>query len=234
MKRAVKDNKRARPQAGKTGTVCDLAAMVKLKHKFSYRLLGLTRATVLERLGHPVAGAWSWQPCNWKRTRKYAQFLRNKPPAGLGGVTVGSEEVVDRQRLSGSGYCFSASSPPFTAATAGIQTIGLLHDRPVLLQRVARQRAVRVPAAGRRRFDLARRQRQGRGLVIKANVNFNVTKTYFSDPLNSMDLASLITLIFIIYMKNKAVSFPLAKPTLSSNNRQPYPYTTLEIPIVKK
>jgi len=28
-------------------------------------------------------------------------------------MTVGSEEVVDHQRLSGAGYCFSASAPPF-------------------------------------------------------------------------------------------------------------------------
>jgi serine palmitoyltransferase len=36
----------------------------------------------------------------------------------IGGVTVGNEEVVDHQRLSGAGYCFSASSPPFTASAA--------------------------------------------------------------------------------------------------------------------
>jgi serine palmitoyltransferase len=29
------------------------------------------------------------------------------------GITVGNEEVVDHQRLSGAGYCFSAASPPF-------------------------------------------------------------------------------------------------------------------------
>ena len=31
----------------------------------------------------------------------------------VGGMTVGCEEVVDHQRLSGAGYCFSASAPPF-------------------------------------------------------------------------------------------------------------------------
>ena len=36
----------------------------------------------------------------------------------IGGVTVGNEEIVDHQRLSGAGYCFSASSPPFTASAA--------------------------------------------------------------------------------------------------------------------
>ena len=38
--------------------------------------------------------------------------------ASVGGFCVGSREVVDHQRLSGAGYCFSASAPPFSCATA--------------------------------------------------------------------------------------------------------------------
>jgi len=43
--------------------------------------------------------------------------------SSVGGFCVGSREVVEHQRLSGSGYCFSASSPPFvsTCASAGIE-----------------------------------------------------------------------------------------------------------------
>ena len=37
--------------------------------------------------------------------------------ASVGGFCVGSREVVDHQRLSGAGYCFSASEPPFLCAT---------------------------------------------------------------------------------------------------------------------
>ena len=36
----------------------------------------------------------------------------------VGGFCFGSREVVDHQRLSGSGYCFSASAPPFLCTTA--------------------------------------------------------------------------------------------------------------------
>lgn len=36
----------------------------------------------------------------------------------VGGFCVGSCAMVDHQRLSGSGYCFSASLPPFLAVTA--------------------------------------------------------------------------------------------------------------------
>lgn len=38
--------------------------------------------------------------------------------ATVGGVCVGSKEVVSHQRLSGAGYCFSASQPPFLAKAA--------------------------------------------------------------------------------------------------------------------
>ena len=53
----------------------------------------------------------------------------------IGGVTVGNEEVVDHQRLSGAGYCFSASSPPFTASAA-IQALSQLESRSELLGRL--------------------------------------------------------------------------------------------------
>ena len=53
----------------------------------------------------------------------------------IGGVTVGNEEVVDHQRLSGAGYCFSASCPPFTASAA-IQALSQLESRPELLRRL--------------------------------------------------------------------------------------------------
>lgn len=36
----------------------------------------------------------------------------------IGGFCAGSTEVVDHQRLSGAGYCYSASAPPFTCAVA--------------------------------------------------------------------------------------------------------------------
>jgi len=38
--------------------------------------------------------------------------------ASIGGMCVGDMEVVDHQRLSGAGYCFSASAPPFVAVAA--------------------------------------------------------------------------------------------------------------------
>jgi len=48
--------------------------------------------------------------------------------ASVGGFCVGSQEVVEHQRLNGAGYCFSASAPPFTC-TAAQAALTLLADK---------------------------------------------------------------------------------------------------------
>jgi serine palmitoyltransferase len=71
--------------------------------------------------------------------------------ASVGGFCVGSREVVDHQRLSGAGYCYSASAPPFTCAvaTASLRRmlqapalLSALRDRSVALHHAL---AARVP-----------------------------------------------------------------------------------------
>ena len=57
----------------------------------------------------------------------------------IGGVCVGIEEVVDHQRLSGAGYCFSASAPPFLASAA-IASLKRIRNNPALLESVRRNR----------------------------------------------------------------------------------------------
>ena len=52
--------------------------------------------------------------------------------ASVGGLCVGTREVVDHQRLSGAGYCFSASAPPFLSACACAALTKLEHHPKVL------------------------------------------------------------------------------------------------------
>ena len=56
--------------------------------------------------------------------------------ASVGGFCVGSKAIVKHQRLSGAGYCFSASLPPFVSqgSTTALQVID---EEP---QRLARLR----------------------------------------------------------------------------------------------
>jgi serine palmitoyltransferase len=66
-----------------------------------------------------------------------------------GGFCVGSTAVVDHQRLSGAGYCFSASAPPYTS-TASIHAIATIEKKGPELIRVLQGKArhVRMALAG--------------------------------------------------------------------------------------
>merc|ERR1712146_141692 len=55
--------------------------------------------------------------------------------ASVGGVCVGSTEIVDHQRLSGPGYCFSAAAPPFLSAAA-TAALTQLQDNPRLVSKL--------------------------------------------------------------------------------------------------
>lgn len=55
--------------------------------------------------------------------------------ASVGGFCIGSREVVDHQRLSGAGYCFSASAPPFLCAAAS-SALQQLQEHPELPARL--------------------------------------------------------------------------------------------------
>ena len=55
--------------------------------------------------------------------------------ASVGGVCVGTREVVDHQRLSGPGYCFSASACPFLSVAAS-QALFELQQNPNLVNKL--------------------------------------------------------------------------------------------------
>eukprot|EP01094_Clydonella_sp_ATCC50884_P028477 TRINITY_DN854_c0_g1_i2.p1 TRINITY_DN854_c0_g1~~TRINITY_DN854_c0_g1_i2.p1 ORF type:complete len:441 (+),score=118.95 TRINITY_DN854_c0_g1_i2:940-2262(+) len=59
----------------------------------------------------------------------------------IGGICAGKQKVTNHQRLNGSGYCFSASNPPYYVCT-GIECVDQLlsgSDRVPRLQRNARE-----------------------------------------------------------------------------------------------
>jgi serine palmitoyltransferase len=99
-----------------TGDICPLDQVMKLRDEFFYRVI------LDESLSFGVLGA---------RGRGITEHF-NIPPmevdvvtftldtvlSSVGGMCVGSHEIVDHQRLSGAGYCYSASSAPFLCAAA--------------------------------------------------------------------------------------------------------------------
>ena len=94
------------------GTIAPLDEIVKLKEEFHYRLI-LDDSHGMGALGASGRGALEHHGLRHMEHAEIVTFSLEYSLGSVGGMTVGSEEVVDHQRLSGAGYCFSASAPPF-------------------------------------------------------------------------------------------------------------------------
>lgn len=53
----------------------------------------------------------------------------------IGGFAVGTQFIVEHQRLSGLGYCFSASAPPLLAQAA-ITALDLFESKPEMFKQL--------------------------------------------------------------------------------------------------
>ncbi|CAJ1935408.1 unnamed protein product [Cylindrotheca closterium] len=99
------------------GTIAPLDKIVDLKNKYNYRLI-LDESFSFGTLGETGRGALEHFNKRHMYDAEIVTIALENSIGSVGGVTVGNEEVVDHQRLSGAGYCFSASAPPFTASAA--------------------------------------------------------------------------------------------------------------------
>ncbi len=113
------------------GTLCPLKELLKLKEEFSYRLI-LDESFSFGSLGKTGRGALEYFGLEPMRHAEIVTFSLENSMGSVGGMTVGDEEVVDHQRLSGAGYCFSASLPPFLA-TAAEASLKKMQEEPELL-----------------------------------------------------------------------------------------------------
>jgi serine palmitoyltransferase len=111
-----------------TGTICPLDEIIALKREFNFRLI-LDESFSFGVLGQTGRGVTELYQRQLMHDVEIMCVSLENSIGSIGGITTGTEEVVDHQRLSGSGYCYSASSPPFTAAAA-IASLNLLHTRP--------------------------------------------------------------------------------------------------------
>lgn len=116
-----------------SGQMAPLADLIHLKEKYRFRLLvdesnsigvlGKTGRGLTESFGIPVEKV------------DIITAAMGHALASVGGFCAGSAKVVDHQRLSGAGYCFSASLPPYVAS-ATISALNLLEENPELLVRL--------------------------------------------------------------------------------------------------
>lgn len=111
-----------------TGQISPLDQIVEMKHEFHYRLI-LDESFSFGTLGPTGKGALELFGKRLMFDAEIVTVALENALGSIGGMTIGNEEIVDHQRLSGSGYCFSAASPPFTASAA-IQALRKLKNEP--------------------------------------------------------------------------------------------------------
>lgn len=116
------------------GTIAPLREIIALKHQYRYRLI-LDESFSFGTLGRTGRGALEEHNKLPMHDAEITTVSLENSLGSIGGVTVGTEEVVDHQRLSGAGYCFSASAPPFTACAA-VASLRLLESHPELVERL--------------------------------------------------------------------------------------------------
>lgn len=98
------------------GDVAPLDELVRLKTKYRFRLL-LDESFSFGTLGETGRGALEEFGLEREQVDIATADLANAAST-VGGYCVGEVGVVSHQRLSGAGYCFSASQPPFMAVAA--------------------------------------------------------------------------------------------------------------------
>jgi len=118
-----------------SGEMVPLDTIVRLKEKYLFRVL-VDESNSIGVLGKTGRGLSEHFNIPVEKIDIITSAMGHSL-ASVGGFCTGSAKVVDHQRLSGAGYCFSAALPPFLAS-ASIAALELLEDNPVLLTRLRR------------------------------------------------------------------------------------------------
>lgn len=121
------------------GDLAPLDRIVALKEKYNFRLL-LDESFSLGILGKSGLGALEHFSVDRGDVEIATADLGNAF-ASVGGMCVGEREVVSLQRLSGAGYCFSASQPPFLAAAVTEAIKILEHSGASLVEQLRKNTA---------------------------------------------------------------------------------------------
>ncbi|GIX75507.1 serine palmitoyltransferase 1 [Caerostris extrusa] len=105
--------------------------MIELKNRYKVRLF-IDEACSFGVMGETGRGITEHFNIPMEEVDLITATLEAAIP-GYGGFCVGTSFVVDHQRLSGLGYCFSASLPPFQAGVA-IAALDILESNPEIIR----------------------------------------------------------------------------------------------------
>ena len=116
-----------------TGQLCPLSKIIELKEKYFYRLI-IDESLSFGAIGKTGRGVL--EHFNVAPSEVEIRIISmDTTLASCGGICVGTREIVDHQRLSGAGYCFSASSPPFFSGAATV-ALEIMEKNPGLLAKL--------------------------------------------------------------------------------------------------
>ncbi|KAE8010125.1 hypothetical protein FH972_006516 [Carpinus fangiana] len=116
-----------------SGQIAPLDEIIRLKEEYRFRVL-LDESNSFGVLGSSGRGLTEYYGVPIEKIDIVTAAMGHAL-ATEGGFCTGSARVVDHQRLSSSGYVFSASLPPYLASAA-ITAIDVLEENPVLLKKL--------------------------------------------------------------------------------------------------
>ncbi|XP_032232057.1 serine palmitoyltransferase 1 isoform X2 [Nematostella vectensis] len=108
------------------GTIAPLPKLLELKKKYKVRIL-VDESCSFGVLGKTGRGVTEYYDIPVDDVDLISVSMENSL-ATIGGFCCGTSFVVDHQRLSGAGYCFSASLPPMLA-TAAIEALDIMEEK---------------------------------------------------------------------------------------------------------
>ncbi|XP_055962462.1 long chain base biosynthesis protein 1 isoform X2 [Mercurialis annua] len=122
-----------------SGQIAPLDEIIRLKEKYRFRVL-LDESNSFGVLGRLGKGLTEYYGVPVEKIDIITAAMGHAL-ATEGGFCTGSARVIDHQRLSSSGYVFSASLPPYLASAA-ITAIDLLEDNPALINNLKENIAI--------------------------------------------------------------------------------------------
>lgn len=116
-----------------SGQIAPLDKIVRLKEKYRFRVI-LDESNSFGVLGTSGRGLTEYHGVPVEKIDIITAAMGHAL-ATEGGFCTGSSRVIDHQRLSSSGYVFSASLPPYLASAA-ITAIDILEENPALIRKL--------------------------------------------------------------------------------------------------
>ncbi|XP_052464562.1 serine palmitoyltransferase 1 isoform X2 [Carassius gibelio] len=197
-----------------TADVCPLPDLVRLKYRYKVRIF-LEESMSFGVLGEHGRGVTEHFGVNIDDIDLISANMENAL-ASIGGFCCGRSFVIDHQRLSGQGYCFSASLPPMLASAA-IEALDIMEEDPGIF-RLLQDKCKHVhkalqgqdpgAEAGRRAFSSCSSPAAGEQLGIQNRRPEAAPSNRRLRTLNQQIIHNWVSVLVIRFLKNIKQSHP--------------------------